>query len=314
MAWPKGKPRPAARATGRKMTTTQAGTVPVDVVDRGFDDRLGAYGVAAPQQAPTEPQAERVAGFDLTTVLAAIQDMMEQTVAPLREEIATVRDESRSVAAAQPQYRQTQNGRVIGTVRPKLDMQSITPDTPREGGGQWPITTDGLAVEPHVLRQYPTHFDAGDRVRLRPDVVRGGRIVETEIVRNQNGKYVKTLRTIVPMTIGERLAFAVDPESGDLTPRRPLVCDRPVNMGGKRPVKCQAKYMAGEECPRCGDGPTVKALQFLSKDMEWKYRVVVPGFTGDRGDGFSQSELLHADARQCPDQSCFIRARSAVSA
>lgn len=265
---------------------------------------------------PAAPQAtpETVAGFDLNTVLAAIQDMMEQTVAPLRAELEAVRDESRATAAAQPQYRQTQNGRVIGTVRPNLDMKSISPDAPQEGGGQWPITTDGLAVEPHVLRQYPTHFDAGDRVRLRPDVVRGGRITETEIVRNQNGKYVKTLRKIVPMTIGERLAFAVDPESGDLTARRPLVCDRPVNMGGKRPVKCQARYMAGEECPRCGDGPTVKALQFLGKDMEWKYRVVVPGFTGDRGDGFTQSELLHADARQCPDQSCFMQARATVSA
>jgi hypothetical protein len=129
----------------------------------------------------------------------------------------------------------------------------------RDGlGAQLPVMSRGLRLDDNVFRQFEQAFEAGQQVRINP-----------ESVRDHSSK-----------TWGEIL-----------TRLGTIAC--PTKVGRRT---CQTAMQVGEPCRRCGVGPTIKGVRFLSKQGEWKYIVRVPGLTQRQGlgDGFAQSELLPA--------------------
>lgn len=128
----------------------------------------------------------------------------------------------------------------------------------RGGSQQLPVMSRGLRLHDDVFRQFDQQFETGQQVRINPDSTR-------EMSSTSWGDILTRMGTIkCPTKVGRST--------------------------------CRTSIQVGERCPRCGVGPTIKGVRFLSKAGEWKYIVRVPGLTQRQGlgDGFAQSELLPA--------------------
>lgn len=236
-----------------------------------------------PEYIGGEPDEDAPAAPDMAALLAALQDAVTQATEPLRDELQAVRSELDAVRRGVPSYWDAEAPQGLTRSAPSLDLSQVAPDAPGDGGAQYPITSDGLAVSEHLQRRFPMRFRPGQAVRLRKDAVRGARVAEEEVLRKPNGGYLKTIRTLEPRTLGDILA-----ERGE------RVCQARINAGGKRRIRCEGRFMVGEACPRCGNGPRILTQSFLGKRGAWKYRVLVPGLTTPRGDGFTEAELVPA--------------------
>jgi hypothetical protein len=236
-------------------------------------------------------------GFDMTALLAAIQDTVATEMQSVKAELASVKAELDSVRQGVPTTFETMGGQRVA----QIDLGNLSTEALLAGGAgfqdaQYPISGNGLAVSDQLQRQFPMRFAPGEAVRLRPDAVHGARIVSEEILHSKTGKYLKTIRKTEPLTLGQILEFEYD-QNGDAH-RRPLhTCQRKIHAGGKRRITCQTKYPVGGQCPTCGDQPQILTNQYLTKQARWKYRVTVPGLTGSRGDGFTEDQLLKVASR-----------------
>ena len=129
---------------------------------------------------------------------------------------------------------------------------------------------------------YPL-YSVGQRVRLRPDVHHGTRVAKRVRLKEEDGtpavdkdgKPIFT-REITLVSWGQVLAKSL-----------PFKCV--VKIG--RDKVCGGVFRPNEPCSRCGAGPEVAKVFWVTKDGGWKYKVRVPGLS--QSSNIGQDVLEH---------------------